>query len=161
MKTWNDIYIINKDLDQIFYAKFSEDNEIYEKNCIEFLVELGEFVNETKCFKYWSIKKAEYDKLLEELADVFTMLMTFYNFANEDFKVPLILKKDKNLLLLINETYYLGTKLYKELSEKLLNDILTNLLLIARLLNISEKEIIEAIEKKQFILYERLNDKNY
>lgn len=57
-KVWYEIYAENKRLDEIFINRYKEsDPEFVRKNGIEFLVELGEFVNETKCFKYWTIKK--------------------------------------------------------------------------------------------------------
>ena len=43
-----------KDINKLLKAKYeySEKAEYYKKNCIEILVELGEFINETKVFKY-------------------------------------------------------------------------------------------------------------
>ena len=50
METLKKIYIRNKELDHIFMSKYEKTETMYfEKNCIEFLVEFGEFVNETKC----------------------------------------------------------------------------------------------------------------
>lgn len=57
LKRWENYYQKNKKLDEEFNSKYQENEpEFYEKNCIELLVEIGEFINETKCFKYWSIK---------------------------------------------------------------------------------------------------------
>ena len=156
MNNWNTVYSVNKKLDDICIEKYQEDKLMYEKNCIEFLSELGEFVNETKCFKYWTIKKPKREEMLEELADCFTMLMYFYNVLNMDIEIP-NKKSDLNILEIINETYILGTKLYNNLSEELVNNIFSNLLLISDKLNIKETEIIEAITKKQTIIEERLN----
>ena len=156
MNNWNNIYNINKKLDNIFLEKYKEDKLMYEKNCIEFLTELGEFVNETKCFKYWTIKKPKREEMLEELADCFTMLMYFYNILNIDIEI-FNRKSDLNILEIINETYMLGSQLYNNLSKELVNNIFSNLLLIANKLNIKENEIIESITKKQKIIEERLN----
>jgi len=156
MEKWKLVYQRNKELDDIFFSKYIDEKYMFEKNCIEFLVELGEFINETKCFKYWSIKKPKYDEMLEELADVFTMLMYFYNILNIDITYSDI-NQNENLLELINETYYLSTKLYKELNKDLLENIFTKLLNISKLLDIKEEEIIKAITKKQNIVQERLN----
>ena len=141
----------------MFLKKYVDEKQMFEKNCIEFLVELGEFVNETKCFKYWSIKKPNYDEMLEELADVFGMLLYFYDILDIEVSYSDIGNNDKSLLELINETYYFGTKLYKELNKNLLEKIFGNLLSIANLLKITEKEIITVLIKKQNIVEERLN----
>ena len=73
---WKEVYLNNQKLDKIFYEKYQND-DLYKKNVIELLVELGEFVNETKVFKYWSIKEPEKNKVLEEYADTITMTLTF------------------------------------------------------------------------------------
>ena len=156
-------YLTNREaLKQVFmlidfrHKPSKDDKLMYEKNCIEFLTELGEFVNETKCFKYWTIKKPKWEAMLEELADCFTMLMYFYNILNIDIEIS-NKKSDLNILEIINETYILGTQLYNNLSKKLVNNIFLNLLLISDKLNIKETEIIEAIRKKQVVIEERLN----
>lgn len=76
---WNDIYQRNKKLDTHFEQKYLNKEPYYfEKNCLELTVEIGEFVNETKCFKYWTIKKPNKDDMLEECADVIMMLLYCY-----------------------------------------------------------------------------------
>lgn len=161
MESFKKVYLRNKQLDDIFFSKYTNETKMFEKNCIEFLVELSEFINETKCFKYWSIKKPQHHLVLEELADTFTMLMYFYNISNIDIDTFQITNFDEDLLQIINETYYLGTKLYNELSKELLDKIFVNLLKISKLLNIEEKEIIEAIKQKHSIIEKRLKDDNY
>lgn len=157
MKDWYEVYEKNKSIDNMFIKRYANDKQIYEKNCIEFLVELGEFINKTKCFKFWSIKSPKRDDMLEELADVFTMLMYFYNISNSS--INFINKTNTNITIfeLINETYYLGTKLYKDLNQELLNNIFVNLLTISKMIGIEENEIIDAIKKKHIIVEERLN----
>ena len=75
---WNKLYENNKRLDKIFIDKYQSDTKLFEKNCIELLVEISEFINETKVFKYWSVKTPNKDKMLEEYADVITMILTFF-----------------------------------------------------------------------------------
>ena len=50
---WHKIYENNIRLDKIYQEKYKDTTDFYKKNAIELLVELGEFVNETKCFKYF------------------------------------------------------------------------------------------------------------
>ena len=84
---WEDIYKENKRLDIIFMSKYKEDSKIYEKNCIELMNEISEFANETKCFKYWSIKKMNKEKALEEYADVITMSLSFFTILNVKLEI--------------------------------------------------------------------------
>ena len=153
----SDVYKRNIELDGIFYEKYGNDKDVFDKNCIEILVELGEFINETKCFKYWSIKKPNKEAMLDEYADVITMILYFANILKMDVKDYKINSTDKELLELINETYYLCTKIMSNMTEELIGNILTNTLEIAYLLDIKEDKIINAINKKHEIIYERLN----
>ena len=56
-----EVYQRNIELDEIFFNNYGNDNLTFKKNCVELLVELGEFINETKCFKYWSTKEPNKD----------------------------------------------------------------------------------------------------
>lgn len=82
---WEDILKRNTKIDEIFIKKY-EDNEpnYFEKNCLSLITEIAEFLNETKCFKYWSIKNPDKDKLKEEYADA--LIMTLLNITEEEIK---------------------------------------------------------------------------
>lgn len=68
-------------LDELFPLQASLDEEIaslhnvsyestFDKRVLALLVELGEFANETRCFKYWSLKSpSEKEVILDEYAD--------------------------------------------------------------------------------------------
>lgn len=156
---WKNIYEENKMIDNIYQEKYKGINDFYRKNAIELLVELGEFVNETKCFKYWTIKPVEKEKMLEELADCITMVMYFYHELDIEFSIEKIDNKI-DLLHLINQTFYLGTKLIDKCDEKIVKEICSNLFNISEVLNIKEEEIIESIKNKHKIIKNRLNS-NY
>ena len=75
------LYERNKILDSEFMNKYiSVDKELHKKNCLELIVELGELANETRCFKYWSVKEANRDMVLEEYADCLLMVLYMFNF---------------------------------------------------------------------------------
>lgn len=154
---WKEIYEKNRDLDEIFIKRYGNDEYMYEKNCIALLAEIGEFVNETKCFKYWSIKKPKKDDLLGELADCFTMIMYFYNFKDLNIPEYKVVDNNKNILEIINDTYILGTNLYKNCDQELLDKIFYNLLLLGNLCDCCEEEIIDAIKKAHIKIENRLN----
>lgn len=160
-KVWYEIYAENKRLDEIFINRYKEsDPEFVRKNGIEFLVELGEFVNETKCFKYWTIKKPDKEKVLDEFADCITILLTFFNYLDLDLENMGKPSDSDNILDVINDTYRLGTELLDNYNEGLVKMIFSNLMHISRLLHIQEEEVIDATFKKLKIVEERLNS-NY
>ena len=85
MDKYLELYERNKKLDDIFYEKYKDkDNMLYEKNCLELIVELGELANESKCFKYWSKKQPNKELVLEEFADCMLMCLYFFNEYNVD-----------------------------------------------------------------------------
>jgi len=157
---WNEIYEVNKELDMIFYQKYGNSEDIYRKNCIELLVELGEFVNETKVFKYWTVKSPDKEKMLEEYADNLTMCLYFFR----EFKLEIddrylhINSSDK--LDIINYLYSKISLLINNKDKELIKDIFGNLLYLGSLLDFTEEEIINAIKNKHEIIRKRLNS-NY
>lgn len=162
LKRWENYYQKNKKLDEEFNSKYQEnETEFYEKNCIELLVEIGEFINETKCFKYWSIKSPNKEKMLEELADCLNMIFYFYGLLNLDITDFTNTKIEKNRLKQINHIYNLSTNLFNNLNEQDIKNIFVNLLDFAYSLDIQEEELLEKLEEKHQIIYNRLEDTNY
>ena len=158
MEKLKKIYERNKELDHIFMKKYEEKEPLYfEKNCIEFLVEFGEFVNETKCFKYWSIKKPKMEDVYEELADCITMTLTMYYVLDLEIDTLVEHHKSKNVLEVINHIYSQGSKLMTKINETLVKDILSNLFYLADLLELDKEEIYRVLTYKQNKVEERLN----
>lgn len=161
MEEFKQIYERNKELDHIFMQKYESQEPMYfEKNCIEFLVEFGEFVNETKCFKYWSIKEPKMDDILEEYADCITMNLTMFYVLNlelDNFKDH---QNSTNVLEIINYIYSQGSKLMTRINEDLVKDIFVNLLYLGELLGLKKDDVIFMLKYKQDKVKERLNS-NY
>jgi len=141
----------------VFDEKYSSDKDYYNKNCIALLVELGEFINETKCFKYWSIKKPNMDNVLEEYADTITMCLSFFTTFNIELdNIPMHFDTT-NKLSLINEIYKDASAMLENGNEKLIKKIFSNLVYLGELLKYSKDEIYEACYKKMNIVNKRLN----
>ena len=158
METLNKLYQRNKELDHIFISKYQEKEPRYfEKNCIEFLVEFGEFVNETKCFKYWTIKKPKMEDVYEELADCITMILTMYYVLDLELDSLKEHHTSSDVLEIINYIYSQGTKLMKDINEDLVKDLLSNLFYLAELLNLDKEEIYKILSYKQDKVEVRLN----
>ena len=142
MKFLDEVYKKNKVLDDIFIKLF-EDKDMFKKNKLELLVEIGELANETKCFKYWSNKTPNKDLVLEEYADCIIMTLYLHNYYNlelEDIEYNRITDINDQFAYL----YKLSTDLYFNDNKETIREILFNLLNLATLLNISKDEIIES-----------------
>lgn len=156
MKEYRRIYENNKRLDEIFIEKYEKIENFYEYNCIEMLVELGEFINETKCFKFWSIKIPNKEKMLEEYADCITMILVFFNFFDLEIEEKYSHIESKNICDVINCLFLLSTDLMKR-EENVVKKLFGNLLYLGECFDFSKEEIIDAIDKKHRIIEERLN----
>lgn len=159
-KVWYEIYEENKRLDDIFINRYQSDVDLVKKNAIEFLVEMGEFVNETKCFKYWTVKKPDKKKVLDEFADCITILLTFFHYLNIDLENMGKAYPSDSVLEVINHVYLLGTELFENSRAELVKEIFANLIYISELLELKEEEVVDATFKKLKIVEERLNS-NY
>jgi hypothetical protein len=67
----DELFSLQKGLDEEIHQKHHVDlRETHYKRILALLVELGEFANETRCFKFWSLKPAsEKGVILDEYAD--------------------------------------------------------------------------------------------
>lgn len=78
-----DMYERQIQLDKMVMDKAEvEYYEVFDKIKKALVIEVAEFINEGKSFKYWSVKNPDKDRLIDELADVLhftTSLMTFLN----------------------------------------------------------------------------------
>lgn len=67
----DDLFEMQKTLDQyIFQQHQLQREQTLQQRILALLVEIGELANETRCFKFWSLKGAsEKKKILEEYVD--------------------------------------------------------------------------------------------
>ena len=159
MKEYYDYYQKNKLLDKIYYDKYSKsEKQYYEKNCLGLIVELCELANESKCFKYWSIKESNLEYVLEEYADCLSMLLCLFNYFNIEELECVDIKVSMDILEAFNDVIQMCTLLMNKdnVNEKLLKEIFTYLLHISKLLGLNDNNILDACYKKIIKNEERL-----
>ena len=157
MEEFKKILKVNQKLDKVFDEKYSSDKDYYNKNCIALLVELGEFINETKCFKYWSIKTPNMDNVLEEYADCITMCLSFFTHLNTKLENIPMHYDTNDIFILVNEIFKDATNMMDNGNSDLIKKIFSNLLYLGELLNLDKQDIYNACYKKMNIIDERLN----
>lgn len=127
-----------------------------EKRLLALFVELGEFANETRCFKFWSLKApSSKEVILDEYADGLHFFLSLglplgvTAFAHE-LKVP---KSDltEALLKVYQEVGALSEKYTKANYRKAFGDYLD----LLSLLGYSGDDAIEAYQKKLAVNYKR------
>lgn len=158
---WNEIYRYNKFLDDIFIERYQNDTQLFEKNCIGLLTELGEFCNETKCFKYWSIKEPKRDLVLEEFADCAIMVLTFFHYLDLDLTLLPVGSESRDPIVLFNELFQLASCFMVTIDEVLVKKTFACLLQLGTVLGFTDEEMIASCKKKQETIRARLQDEAY
>jgi dimeric dUTPase (all-alpha-NTP-PPase superfamily) len=145
MTEFNILYEENKKLDEIFHKLYDNYNRnTIEKNILELLVEIGELANETRCFKYWSKKKAsEKSTILDEYADVFLMTLYFCHMIDLELSEDFTKIKITDPVAQFKKLYSIVSKLNYSLNKKIIKEILANVVNLGKILNFTDNEIIE------------------
>ena len=156
------LYERNKILDKEFMNKYVDsDTRLHEKNCLELIVELGELANESRCFKYWSIKGVNREYLLEEYADCLLMVLYMFNYYNVSNIYSIDKEYSDDILFVFNDLIRMCTKFMdSNIDNEYVMEVFNYLLHLGKLLEISKEEIIKACYDKIIKNEERLNS-NY
>ncbi len=156
----NELYAIQKQLNDRILIEHNLDIEsVINKQYLAFLVELGELANETRTFKYWSLKgPAAKSVIIEEFSDVLHFLLTlglqldrphleFYNEKIELDMTDLFLSvyNDANVV-----RHYKSTFVFVRMWNTLMQ--------IATQLGFSEQEVFDSYMAKNRINHQRQDD---
>ncbi|MEG0283409.1 MAG: dUTP diphosphatase [Erysipelotrichales bacterium] len=128
------------------------------KRILAFLVELGELANETRCFKYWSLKEASAnDIVLEEYVDGIHFLTSLTN--QLDMKPTFEIETTKrDLSELFIEIFSFANKLKNEFNKENLEEIYKVYLNLGFNLGFDNDSIVDAYFKKNEINFKRQED---
>ncbi len=149
-----------KKLDEAIKKAHSINIEHTDKMLIALYTEIGEFANEVQSFKYWKkSKKINLDNLLEEYADGLHFLMSFsLKYGCSEKIDPIIKSEDVNnqFLYMFNSV----SKLTKKITRKRIEQSIGIYLGLAKLTNLSDKQVLDAYMKKNKKNFERIKN-NY
>ena len=132
-----------------------------ERRILALLVEIGEFANATRCFKYWSNKPSEaQDIVLDEYVDGLHFFLSLGIDIKTTKKTYNHTKHADNLTKQILETYRLASIFYKKQDEKSYIKAFQAFLNIPVLLKVRWSTVEKAYYKKLGENYHR-QDTNY
>ncbi|MCV3733555.1 dUTP diphosphatase [Mycoplasma enhydrae] len=155
------IFEAQKTLDKTFINNIEkEDLELFDtKKVIALLVELGEFANEVKAFKYWKKdKNIDRKKLLEEFADGIHFITSLAYQMEVPSKVEPKIRYD-NFNLQLAHTYKLFCNLLENKDKKSVQEAFEVYLGLGQLVDINEKDIIESYLYKNKKNYQRIKER--
>ena len=132
-----------------------------ERRILALLVEIGEFANATKCFKYWSNKPSEaQDIVLDEYVDGLHFFLSLGIDIKVSKKTYNHTKHADNLTKQVLEVYRLASLFYKNQDEKSYVKAFQAFINITCLLKVRWSTIEKAYYKKLGENYHR-QDTNY
>lgn len=160
------------DLSKLYIKQAELDKRIAENHSISYattrkrrtlalLVEIGEFANATRCFKYWSNKSSEpLDIVLDEYVDGLHFFLSLGIDINVSKKAYNHTKHAENLTEQILEVYRLAAIFLKKQDEKSYIKAFQAFINITTLLKVRWSTIEKAYYKKLGENYSR-QDNNY
>lgn len=129
----------------------------FPSRLLALLVELGEFANETRCFKYWSLKgSSPKEVVLEEYVDALHFLLSLGIPLKANKMIYTTTKKsDYNLTTAILETYQEAVKLKDDYSIEQYEKVFQSYFNLMEYLPITSNEVIDAYLSKLKVNYDR------
>jgi dimeric dUTPase (all-alpha-NTP-PPase superfamily) len=156
----DELFPLQKALDETIQKEHSVTYlSTHYKRVLALLVEIGEFANETRCFKFWSEKApSPKERILDEFADGMHFFLSL--------GIPLGVEKmthkwvpdQKDLTLQILKTYDLVAALMENYDAKHYAIAFGAFLNILPLLGFEGEEAISAYKAKLAVNYERQRD---
>lgn len=152
---WDKLFSMQKQLDSHIEKKHNIDkNKLFESKYLALLVELGELANETRCFKFWSIKSpSDKDTILEEYVDGLHFILSLgiekgYQYeSNSDYS------SNGNATNQFNNVFSQCVLFHENPTYSNYMELFNCFLVLGNILGFDEKAIMSA--------YERKNEKNY
>jgi dimeric dUTPase (all-alpha-NTP-PPase superfamily) len=153
------LFRMQRGLDQHIEEKHGLQNEdLFDRKVLALLVELGELANETRCFKFWSIKpSSEKSVVLEEYVDGIHFILSLgieCGFQNLDYTLdmePSTVSATEQFLLIYQEV----NKFKDSKNDLDFKTLLQSYLQLGSLLGISYEEMEKAYFKKNEVNYQR------
>jgi dimeric dUTPase (all-alpha-NTP-PPase superfamily) len=152
-----ELYDLQAGLDATIHKDHNVDYpSTIKRRLLAFLVEVGEFANETRCFKFWSYKKASpKDVILDEYADGLHFILslglaTGAKVLHHDFAEP-----EGDLTSKILEVYEEAGALNSDMSPEAYAKTFHSFLDILPYLGYTGEDAIAAYKKKLAVNYDR------
>jgi dimeric dUTPase (all-alpha-NTP-PPase superfamily) len=153
------LFRMQSGLDQHIEEKHGLQNEdLFDRKVLALLVEIGELANETRCFKFWSIKpSSEKSIVLEEYVDGIHFILSLgieCGFQNLDYTLdmePSTTSTTEQFLLI-----YQNVNKFKDSKNVMdFKTLLQSYLQLGTLLGISNEEMEKAYFTKNEVNYQR------
>ncbi|EIT84419.1 hypothetical protein A374_15484 [Fictibacillus macauensis ZFHKF-1] len=136
-----------------------KNEELYEKRLLALAVELGELANETRCFKYWSLKSpSSRDVIIEEYVDGLHFVLSVGLDLGYTNVKPLKKASETDVTGQFLLLYGLIDKLRTQTEEVVYTSLFSEFLRLGELLGFTLEEIHDAYVKKNTVNHVRQDE---
>jgi dimeric dUTPase (all-alpha-NTP-PPase superfamily) len=156
------LYSLQRQLDERIEAQHGlKEEDLFDKKILALLVEIGELANETRCFKFWSVKPpSPREKVLEEYVDGLHFILSLgleCDFLYSEIPPQLAALPLVEQFLAV---FRAADEFRKTKSRQSYDRLFTEYLLLGGQLGFSIEEIEQAYKQKNQVNHERQNQ-NY
>lgn len=154
---WDALFEMQRTLDQAIQRERGLEKEnLTAKKILAFQVELGELANETRCFKFWSHKKASPDTVvLEEYVDGLHFLLSIGLETGEVFLELEPGHPAEELCAQFQEVYRCASVFQQSRNGESFRHLFSAYLTLARMLGFTEVSVMQAYEEKNRVNHRR------
>ncbi|WP_071460332.1 dUTP diphosphatase [Bacillus massilinigeriensis] len=155
------LFGMQRELDHHIEQKHAlKEEDLFERKILALLVELGELANETRCFKFWSLKpSSEKAVILEEFVDGIHFMLSLGIELGYDGKIRNAAKRkekaDISVTAMFIRLYESILSFNNEKTEDTYWGMLDEYLELAEALGFTEEEMEKAYFEKNEVNYER------
>ncbi|AMX82661.1 dUTPase [Geobacillus subterraneus] len=158
---WTLLYDMQRMLDERIEAEHGlVQEDLFSRKMLAFLVELGELANETRCFKFWSVKPSSpTEKVLEEYVDGLHFLLSlglecglFY----QENEAPLA---ERSLVEQFLAVFHAADRFGMTKASADYHELFTEYLCLGAALGFSPDEITAAYRRKNEVNHQRQNER--
>lgn len=156
---WEKLFSTQKQLDTYIEDTHDlQEVDIFQEKYLALLVELGELANETRCFKFWSIKpRNDKSVILEEYVDGVHFILSLglekgLRYEANELKASSLSETEQ-----FNAVFEACVTFKNDRSQGNYHNLFTKFLQLGALLGFTEEDIQQAYFKKNEINYQRQN----
>lgn len=156
---WTKLFSLQRELDNRIMREHQLTGDYFSERLLALQVEVAELANETRCFKYWSVKPpSERSQILEEYVDGIHFILSIgltLGFQTFSFHGEHIYKKKESIVEQFLTIYQCIAKLQFDRSRHAYETLVHEYVLLGFMLGFSEQDMETAYMKKNEINHER------
>ena len=152
------LFSMQKDLDEKIETQHQlQDESLIERKILALLVEIGELANETRCFKFWSLKPpAPINVILEEYVDGIHFILSLGLEINIEVTLSFeSIQAERNVTEQFLKVYEVVHAFKEEQTIRSYKNMLAEYLFLGQLLGFSNEQVKDAYVSKNEVNHVR------